>query len=85
MRYQVIIPQLGSEPEAATLVNWEKAEGDTLQKGDTLYALESSKVVSEITADHAGILTKILVEEGSQVMPGTLVAEIEDSADVNLA
>lgn len=77
MLHPVLLPKLGPQAEAVTLVAWNKAEGDLVQKGEILYEVESSKVVNEIEAEHTGILTRIFLTEGTVVQPGAKVAEMD--------
>lgn len=79
MNYPVLVPQLGPQAETGVLVAWDKAEGDTVKAGDVLFELESSKVVSEIEAEHDGVLSRILVPAGENVDPGATVAEIREA------
>ena len=44
--------------------------GDRVEKGDTVCIIEAMKVMNEIKADHAGIVEKILVEDGKPVEYG---------------
>ena len=44
--------------------------GDRVEKGDTVCIIEAMKVMNEIKAEHAGIVEKILVEEGKPVEYG---------------
>ncbi len=50
--------------ESGTIVRWLKAEGDTVEKGEPLYELDTDKVTQEVEAEAAGVLLKILVAEG---------------------
>ena len=42
-------------------------EGQMVNEGDTLCIIEAMKILNQITADKAGIVTKILVENGAPV------------------
>nr|BAL59757.1 acetyl-CoA carboxylase biotin carboxyl carrier protein [Candidatus Acetothermum autotrophicum] len=44
--------------------------GDRVEKGDTVCIIEAMKVMNEIKADSAGIVEKILVEDGKPVEYG---------------
>ncbi|KHD09611.1 acetyl-CoA carboxylase [Candidatus Thiomargarita nelsonii] len=52
-------------PSPTTPVFVEK--GQTVDEGDTLCIIEAMKILNQITADKAGIITKILVENGAPV------------------
>jgi acetyl-CoA carboxylase biotin carboxyl carrier protein len=42
-------------------------EGQRVQEGDTLCIIEAMKILNQITAEKAGTITRILVENGSPV------------------
>ena len=42
-------------------------EGDVVKKGDTLCIIEAMKIMNEIEAEISGVITKILIEDGSPV------------------
>ncbi|MEN8216670.1 MAG: acetyl-CoA carboxylase biotin carboxyl carrier protein [Pseudomonadota bacterium] len=42
-------------------------EGQMVNEGDTLCIIEAMKILNQITADKAGIIAKILVENGAPV------------------
>ena len=51
MASQVILPRLGQGMESGTIVRWLKSEGDTVEKGEPLYELDTDKVTQEVEAD----------------------------------
>src|SRR5574344_1342406 len=52
-----------ASPTAASFVE----EGATVKEGDTLWIIEAMKMMNQIQADRAGVIKKILVENGSTV------------------
>jgi len=52
-------------------------EGQMVNEGDTLCIIEAMKILNQITADKAGIVTKILVENGAPVEYGEPLFAIE--------
>jgi pyruvate dehydrogenase E2 component (dihydrolipoamide acetyltransferase) len=77
---QVILPRLGQGMESGTIVRWLKSEGDQVAKGEPLYELDTDKVTQEVEADVAGVLLKILVNEG-EVPVGTPVAFLGEQGE----
>lgn len=57
---------LASAPGAEPFVN----VGDRVQEGQTVCILEAMKLMNEITSDHAGIITRIIPENGELVSLG---------------
>src|SRR5881409_369634 len=80
---EVKLPRLGQGMESGTIVKWLKAEGDTVEKGEPLYELDTDKVTQEVEAEASGVLLKITVAEGEADV-GTTVAVIgEQGEDVS--
>jgi 2-oxoglutarate dehydrogenase E2 component (dihydrolipoamide succinyltransferase) len=78
MPEKVIMPQLGESVVEGTLVKWLVKEGDKIEEFDSIMEVESAKVNTEIPSPAAGILLKILVEEGTTVNAGTILGWIGD-------
>jgi pyruvate dehydrogenase E2 component (dihydrolipoyllysine-residue acetyltransferase) len=70
------MPLLGADMEAGTLVEWHKAPGDRLARGDIIAEVETDKGAIEIEVFTPGTLSKILVEPGRKVPVGTPLALI---------
>jgi pyruvate dehydrogenase E2 component (dihydrolipoamide acetyltransferase) len=75
----VKMPQLGETVIEGTILKWLKQEGDQVAVDEPLFEISTDKVDTEVPASEAGVLTKILVPEGSTVAVGTEVAEISGS------
>ncbi len=56
MAYEVVMPRLGWNMEAGSLVEWRKQEGEQVEAGEILFSVESDKVVQEVEALEGGIL-----------------------------
>ena len=79
MSHEIKIPPVGESVTSALVAQWHKAEGDSVQKGDTLVTLETDKVSSELEAEVAGTLS-IAVSEGEEVAIGTVIGAIAEGA-----
>ncbi|TML13244.1 MAG: 2-oxo acid dehydrogenase subunit E2 [Actinobacteria bacterium] len=91
MATDVSLPRLGQGMEAGTIVRWLKSEGDTVEKGEPLYELDTDKVTQEVEADSSGVLLKILAGEGEEIEVGKRIAvigeegeEVEEEAPVEV-
>ena len=73
--YQVVMPKLGLIMTEANLLEWFKADGDKIEKGETLFSFESDKSVVEIESPASGIV-QTLVEVGTTVPVKTPIAMI---------
>jgi pyruvate dehydrogenase E2 component (dihydrolipoamide acetyltransferase) len=61
---EVKLPRLGQGMESGTIVKWLKSEGDSVEKGEPLYELDTDKVTQEVEAEASGVLLRIAVNEG---------------------
>jgi pyruvate dehydrogenase E2 component (dihydrolipoamide acetyltransferase) len=75
MATEIKLPRLGQGMESGTIVKWLKAEGDTVEKGEPLYELDTDKVTQEVESDASGVLLKISVASG-EVDVGKTIAVI---------
>jgi pyruvate dehydrogenase E2 component (dihydrolipoamide acetyltransferase) len=62
--------------EEGRLVKWTKKEGDAVKSGETLAEVETDKAVMELVARADGQLLKVVVQEGTTVPVGNVVAWI---------
>src|SRR5487761_1980524 len=72
----VTMPQLGETVADGTVTKWFKKVGETVVKGEPLFEVSTDKVDTEIPAQHDGVLSAILVSEGTTVDVGTTLAVI---------
>jgi pyruvate dehydrogenase E2 component (dihydrolipoamide acetyltransferase) len=72
----VIMPALGVAQEKGTLLNWRKAEGQSVTKGEPLMEIETDKATVEIEAPASGILTNVTASVGDEVPVGNRIAVI---------
>ncbi len=72
MATPVIMPKLEMSQETATIIEWLKAEGESIEKGESLLAVETDKVTVEIEAPASGVLAGIRAQS-QQVVPVTEV------------
>jgi len=63
------------------LLSWLKKEGDTVDKGEELYEVETEKVNVEVEAPAKGTLLKIVTNPGDTVPIGTVLAWIGAPGD----
>lgn len=73
MKYSIVLPELMGSAEA-TIVRWLKAEGDVVRRGDPLVEVETDKATIEVEAPESGLLESIMVEEGSTIGTGSVIA-----------
>ena len=83
MATEVKLPRLGQGMESGTIVRWLKAEGDSVEKGEPLYELDTEKVTQEVEAEASGVLLKIAVSEGEVDVGHTVAVIGEQGEDVS--
>lgn len=77
---KLIMPQMGESIFEGTLTKWLKQPGDTVKRDEPIFEISTDKIDTEIPSPVAGILQKILVQEGQTVEINTVVGIIGDSA-----
>jgi 2-oxoglutarate dehydrogenase E2 component (dihydrolipoamide succinyltransferase) len=80
MLVEVRVPQLSESVAEATLLAWHKRKGEFVQRDENLIDIETDKVVLELPAPEAGVLTGILKEEGGTVVSNEVIATIDTEA-----
>lgn len=73
-----VMPILGADMAAGTLVAWRVAAGDRLARGDIIAEVETEKGLIEVETFVAGVVERLLVEPGTKVPVGTPLARIRD-------
>ena len=75
MGIELKMPALSPTMEEGTLAKWLVKEGDTVSSGDILAEIETDKATMEFEAVDEGVISKILVPEGTDgVKVGTAIA-----------
>jgi pyruvate/2-oxoglutarate dehydrogenase complex dihydrolipoamide acyltransferase (E2) component len=75
----VIVPKWGLTMEEGVLVAWLKQVGDPVDDEEPIAELEADKIDGEIMSPAAGTLAEVLVEAGTEVEPGQVIARVEPS------
>ena len=81
MAEYLYMPNLGLTMTEGTIENWVKQEGDTIAVGEVFVTIENNKSVEEVESRDAGVLLKILVEEGDTVEVGTRIGIIGEAGE----
>jgi len=80
MKSNIVVPALGESVMEARIAHWLKKEGDKIEVGDAVVELETEKVNVDVTAEIAGVLTKIMAHEEDTVHIGDAMGEIDGQA-----
>ncbi|MBA4327750.1 MAG: dihydrolipoyllysine-residue succinyltransferase [Polaromonas sp.] len=82
---EVKVPQLSESVAEATMLQWKKKVGDAIAIDEILIEIETDKVVLEVPAPAAGVLSEILVADGGTVTAEQLIARIDTEGKVAAA
>jgi 2-oxoglutarate dehydrogenase E2 component (dihydrolipoamide succinyltransferase) len=79
MSIEIKVPAVGESITSGVLSAWHKKNGDVVQDGEPLYALETDKISTDVPAAGSGRL-QIQVEAGQEVQIGQVVATLDENA-----
>ncbi|WP_218239703.1 2-oxoglutarate dehydrogenase complex dihydrolipoyllysine-residue succinyltransferase [Comamonas fluminis] len=77
---EVKVPQLSESITEATMLTWKKKVGEAVAVDEILIEVETDKVVLEVPAPSAGVITEILQGDGATVTAEQLIAKIDTDA-----
>jgi pyruvate dehydrogenase E2 component (dihydrolipoamide acetyltransferase) len=85
MATNILMPALSPTMTEGTLARWLKKEGDDVRAGDVIAEIETDKATMEVEAVDEGVLSKILVPDGTAGVKvnepiAVLAGEGEDAA-----
>ena len=83
MSNEIKMPALSPTMTEGILSKWLVKIGDEIRSGDVIAEIETDKATMEVEAVDDGVVTQLVVEEGTQAVPvGTVIATISgDSGD----
>lgn len=82
-RYELKLPAMGESIAEATITNWLKQVGDTIEADETVVEIATDKVDSEVPSEVSGILLEQLFSKDDLVQVGQTFAIIE-TAEVEI-
>lgn len=77
---EVKVPQLSESVAEATLLQWHKEVGSAVARDENLIDIETDKVVMELPAPQAGVITQIIKPSGSTVVAGEVIGLVDTEA-----
>lgn len=81
MATRIDMPQLGLTMETGTILQWLKAVGDTIEKGQPVVLIQTDKVEYEVESPAAGTLLKVAAQVGAELPVGSLMAVIGEAGE----
>jgi 2-oxoglutarate dehydrogenase E2 component (dihydrolipoamide succinyltransferase) len=83
--FEVKVPQLSESVAEATLLQWKKKPGEAVAQDEILIEIETDKVVLEVPAPSAGVLSEIIVADGGTVVADQVIAKIDSEGKATVA
>lgn len=82
---EVKVPQLSESVAEATLLQWKKKPGEAVAVDEILIEIETDKVVLEVPAPSAGVLSELVVGDGGTVTSDQVIAKIDTEGKAGAA
>ena len=76
-KFELKLPKMGESVAEATITNWLKNVGDTIEMDEAVLEIATDKVDSEVPSEVAGTLVEILFNVDDVVQVGQTIAIIE--------
>jgi len=76
-KFELKLPKMGESVAEATITNWVKNVGDTIEQDETVVEVATDKVDSEVPSEVAGKIVEILFQVDDVVQVGQTIAIIE--------
>ena len=75
------VPTVGESISEVTLLNWNKKDGEYVNRDEVIAELESEKATFEVNAEEAGVLKHGAYKEGDTINIGDVLAQIDETAE----
>ena len=86
MGVEILMPALSPTMTEGKLARWLKKEGDAVRSGDVIAEIETDKATREVEAVDEGVITRILVPEGTEnVAVNSVLAELDGGKGAAIA
>jgi len=82
---EFVMPTLGADMTAGTLLSWMKKPGDEVKRGEIIAEVDTDKGVIEVEVFTGGVIESLLIEPGAEVPVGTVLAIIREEGEAPAA
>jgi 2-oxoglutarate dehydrogenase E2 component (dihydrolipoamide succinyltransferase) len=82
-KFELKLPKMGESVAEATLTNWLKEVGDTIEADEAVLEIATDKVDSEVPSEVNGVLVEKLFNVDDVVQVGQTIAIIETAGESN--
>src|ERR1700761_993712 len=83
MPVEILMPELGESVHEGTVSRWLKKEGEFVKEAEPVVEIMTDKVNTELPSPATGILSKILIPEGSLVEVFHAMGVIEQDGETS--
>ncbi len=80
MALEIKVPAPGESVSEVTVATWLVKEGDWVEMDDPIAEFESDKATFEVNAEKAGVIEKLIGNEGDTIEVNTVIAVINTNA-----
>jgi len=84
-RFELKLPKMGESVAEATITNWLKEVGDTIELDEAVLEIATDKVDSEVPSEVDGVLVEKLFNVDDVVQVGQVIAVIETEEETNMS
>ncbi|MCR9227610.1 MAG: 2-oxo acid dehydrogenase subunit E2 [Flavobacteriaceae bacterium] len=84
-KFELKLPQMGESVAEATLTNWLKEVGDTIEMDEAIFEIATDKVDSEVPSEVDGVLVEKRFDIDDVIKVGEVVAVIQIEGEVEPA
>ena len=81
-KFELKLPKMGESVAEATITNWLKEVGDTIEEDEAVLEIATDKVDSEVPSEVDGVLVEKFFEPDDVVQVGQTIAIIETEGEV---
>lgn len=78
---EFVMPALGADMDAGTLIAWKKQPGDRVTKGEIIAEIDTDKAAIDVEVFTTGVIERLLVQPGEKVPVGTVLALIREEGE----
>lgn len=82
-KFELKLPQMGESVAEATLTNWLKEVGDTIEMDEAVFEIATDKVDSEVPSEVDGVLLEKRFDVDDVIKVGEVVAVIQIDGDAD--
>jgi 2-oxoglutarate dehydrogenase E2 component (dihydrolipoamide succinyltransferase) len=80
MAIELKVPPVGESITEVQIGEWVKAEGQSVNRDETIVKIETDKVTVDLPAPAAGVISRIVLKQGQSAAVGDVIGYLEEGA-----